>query len=70
MGFQWFQGDHSIFIQQGVPAIAVSSQWFIDNIDQQEITHTPKDNPSIVDCQKVVEIAEAIYQLASCEIIL
>ncbi|MGB2962507.1 MAG: M28 family peptidase [Anaerolineales bacterium] len=62
-GAQWVQGDHSIFIQQGIPAIAVSSKWFIDHIDQQEITHTPKDNPGIVDCHKVVEIAEAIQQL-------
>ncbi|MCJ7716509.1 MAG: M28 family metallopeptidase, partial [Anaerolineales bacterium] len=59
-GIQWIQGDHSIFIQQGVPAIAVSSSWFIDHIDEQEITHTSKDNPGIVDCDKVVEIAEAI----------
>ena len=69
-GAQWFQGDHSIFIQQGVPAIAVSSQWSIDNIDQQEITHTPKDNPSIVDCQKIVAITEAINQLIRGGIIL
>ena len=62
-GPQWVQGDHSIFVQQGVPAIAVSSLWFIENIDQQEITHTPKDHPGIVDCQKVVEIAEAIHLL-------
>jgi len=62
-GAQWVQGDHSIFIQQGIPAVAVSSKWFIEHIDQQEITHTPKDNPGIVDCFKVVEIAEAIQQL-------
>ncbi len=67
-GPQWVQGDHSIFIQQGVPAIAVSSLWFIENIDQQEITHTAKDHPGIVDCQKVVEIAEAINMLIRNEI--
>ena len=59
-GMPWPQGDHSIFIQQGCPAIAVSSQWFIEHIDSQDITHTPKDNPDIVDCRKVVEIAEAL----------
>jgi aminopeptidase YwaD len=59
-GVQWLQGDHSIFTQNGRPAIAVSSKWFTDNIDSQEITHTPKDNIEIVDCQKVVEIAEAL----------
>jgi len=62
-GIQWPQGDHSIFVQQGCPAIAVSSKWFIDNMDSQTITHTPKDNVGIVDCHKVVEIAEALNWL-------
>jgi len=62
-GVQWAQGDHSIFVQQGRPAIAVSSKWFIDHMDSQDITHTPKDNAGIVDCRKVVEIAEALNWL-------
>ncbi len=62
-GIQWPQGDHSIFVQQGCPAIAVSSKWFIDHMDNQTITHTPKDNAGIVDCRKVVEIAEALNWL-------
>jgi aminopeptidase YwaD len=41
-------GDHSVFLQQGCPAIAVSSQLFIDNMESQEITHTPKDNLGLV----------------------
>jgi aminopeptidase YwaD len=60
VGTPWYQGDHSIFIQNGCPAVAVSSQWFTDNIDSQEITHTSKDNLEIVDCQKLVEIAQAL----------
>jgi aminopeptidase YwaD len=59
-GDPWVQGDHSIFIQQGIPAIAVSSDWFIKNIDRQRITHTPADHPDIVNHQRVVEIARAI----------
>lgn len=62
-GVQWPQSDHSIFIQHGCPAIAVSSQWFIEHMDSQEITHTPKDNLGIVDCQKIVEIAAALNWL-------
>ena len=62
-GVQWHQGDHSIFIQNGCPAIAVSSEWFTENIESQEITHTIKDNIEIVDCQKLVEIAEALNLL-------
>jgi aminopeptidase YwaD len=60
-GGAWYQGDHSIFLQQSVPAIAVTSRWFLENIDSQEITHTPKDQPAIVNCDKLVNITEAIY---------
>jgi aminopeptidase YwaD len=66
-GIQWVQGDHSIFVQFGVPAIAVSSQWFLDNMETQDVTHTPKDNPSIVDLEKIVEIAEAIAEIIKKE---
>ena len=59
-GGPWYQGDHSIFIQQGVPAIAVTSQWFLENIDSQEITHTPKDHAGIVNCDKLIVITEGI----------
>jgi aminopeptidase YwaD len=59
-GIQWPQGDHSIFVQQGCPAIAITSKWFIDHMDSQTITHTPEDNSGIVDCRKIVEIAEAL----------
>ena len=59
-GVQWPQGDHSIFLQFGVPAIAVSSKWFTDNIKDQDITHTPKDNIEIVDCSKLVEISKVL----------
>ncbi len=62
-GVQWPQGDHSIFIQNGVPAIAVSSQWFTENIESQDITHTAKDNLDIVDYNKIIDIAEAINEL-------
>lgn len=59
-GEPWPQGDHSIFVQYGRPAIAVSSQWFTENIDSQDITHTLKDNMGIVDCNKLIDITEAI----------
>lgn len=62
-GVLWPQGDHSIFIQSGIPAIAVSSKWFIENMDTQDITHTTKDNTSIVDCTKLVDISFAINSL-------
>ena len=54
------QEDRSIFLQNGRLVMAVSSAWFIDNIDSQDTTHTPKDDTDIVDCGRVVEIAEAL----------
>jgi len=62
-GRQWPQGDHSIFIQYGRPAIAATSQWFADHIDSQTITHTPEDKPEIVDCQKLIELAKTLNNL-------
>ncbi len=62
-GKPWPQGDHSIFLQYGRPAIAVSSEWFIENMNIQDITHTPKDNTGIVDCNKLVELAVALSDL-------
>lgn len=62
-GIQWVQGDHSIFVQNGCPAIAVTSQWFLDNMETQDVTHTPKDNLSIVESKRIVEIAQALYLL-------
>ncbi len=62
-GVPWVQGDHTMFIQNGCPAIAVSSQWFTDNIDNQEITHTSKDDLDIVDNRHLVEIAQALSLL-------
>jgi aminopeptidase YwaD len=64
-GAQWYQGDHSIFIQNGCPALAVTSQWFLENIANQEITHTPKDNLEIVEPSKLVEIANALAWMIS-----
>lgn len=63
-GEPWFQGDHGIFIQQGRPAIAVTSRWFLENMATQAITHTERDAPEIVDCRRVVEIARALDRLA------
>ncbi|MCG8568589.1 MAG: M28 family metallopeptidase, partial [Spirochaetes bacterium] len=59
-GAQWPQGDHSIFLQYGTPAIALTSQWFTDNMGKQTITHTPQDNSAIVDCKKIAELAQGV----------
>lgn len=58
-----YQGEHSIFLQKGCPAIAASSSWLIENMDKQDITHTPKDNLDIVNYERVYEIALAIHNI-------
>lgn len=62
-GDEWYQGDHSIFAMQGRPAIAFTSRWFIENMENQGVTHTPGDHPGIVNLERVVEIAAAIKEL-------
>lgn len=62
-GLPWYQGDHSLFLQNVRPAIAVSSQWFIENFENQELTHTPKDNLGIVSYERVAECALGIQEL-------
>lgn len=62
-GVPWYQGDHTLFLQNKVPAIVFASQWFLQNIETQTITHTQKDSPNIVCWQKIVTIAETINAL-------
>jgi len=57
-GEQWYQGDHMIFVQKGVPAIAFTAQYMAQLM--ATITHTPKDTPGIVDVKKLVEVACAL----------
>ncbi|MFP4418292.1 MAG: M28 family peptidase, partial [Chitinispirillaceae bacterium] len=59
-GEKWPQGDHSIFLHYGIPAIAATSDWLIKNIEAQSITHTAKDNVEIVDSEKLVELARML----------
>lgn len=59
----WPQGDHSIFVQYGCPAIAITSEWFLEHMYTQQITHTPKDAVEIVNVDRLPEIADAIYAL-------
>jgi aminopeptidase YwaD len=60
-GEPWYQGDHMIFWQQGVPAVAITSVCMSELSAQ--ITHTPQDSPEIVDCAKLVDLALALGEL-------
>jgi aminopeptidase YwaD len=60
-GEAWYQSDHSLFIQNGVPAMAITSKELVEL--STYVTHTPKDNPEIVEPEKIVDIALALREL-------
>ena len=59
-GEEWFQGDHMIFVQKGLPAIAFTAEKMRDLM--VKITHTQKDTPKLIDYSKLVEIASALKE--------
>ena len=60
-GEPWYQSDHSIFIQNQVPAMAITSDRFMEL--STYITHTDKDRPDLVDLEKLASIALALRDL-------
>jgi aminopeptidase YwaD len=62
-GEQWYQSDHSIFIQQQVPALAITSDRFMEL--STHVTHTPQDSPDIVDCARLANVALALRDLVA-----
>jgi len=54
-GISWYQSDHSIFIQNNRPAVAITSENFMEL--SATITHTQKDVLALVDSQKIANIA-------------
>jgi aminopeptidase YwaD len=60
-GEPWYQSDHSIFIQNQVPAMAVTSDRLMEL--STHITHTDKDRPELVDLDKLASIALALRDL-------
>lgn len=60
-GESWIQGDHSLFLMNQRPALAITSERF--NYILTDLAHTPKDNPEIVDTEKLVKVAFALRDL-------
>jgi len=60
-GEQWYQSDHSLFVQNGRPALAFTSAEF--GPLWTEISHTPRDRPELVDPTKLVTLAHALHDL-------
>jgi aminopeptidase YwaD len=60
-GEPWYQGDHGLFLMNQRPALAITSESFVELL--KEIVHTPKDVPEIVDTSKLVDVALALRDL-------
>jgi len=61
-GPAWYQSDHSLFIQQGRPAMALTSQRFAQI--WARIAHTELDRPELVEPVRVVEVSELLRDIA------
>ena len=62
-GPRWVQGDHSIFVQRGVPAVALTTTAFEQA--WTSITHTPRDTVEQVDPAALAQAARAIARVIS-----
>ena len=60
-GEPWYQGDHGLFLMNGRPALAITSErvWEV----MAEYVHTPQDRPAVVDPGKLAEAATALGEL-------
>ncbi|MDP4116069.1 MAG: M28 family peptidase [Bacteroidota bacterium] len=61
MGDPWYQSDHGLLIQNNIPALAITSAHMIKLMN--EIYHSPKDKPEIVDTSKLVKLAYSLRDL-------
>jgi aminopeptidase YwaD len=60
-GAPWYSGDHTIFVQRGVPAVAFTAESMPELM--RTVTHTAADTPDIVEARRLVEVAEALNAL-------
>lgn len=60
-GEGWVQSDHSLFVFNGVPAVAFTSEKMADLM--QSVVHTERDTPALVEPRRVVETALSVADL-------
>ncbi len=60
-GDQWFNGDHMVFVQKRIPSVAFTSECMAYLM--KTVTHTSLDKPNLIDCHKLVEVAESLNSL-------
>ncbi len=61
-GEQWVQGDHSLFVMNGVPAAAFTSEQM--GMLWSEIAHTDRDRAELADPARLGELARALSSVA------
>lgn len=60
-GEAWYQGDHAVMVMNGVPAVAITTEMFIEIC--RKYTHTDQDIPALVDVDKLVQAALVIMEM-------
>ncbi len=60
MGENWYQGDHMMFVQQGVPALAVTSEPIEEML---AVAHTVRDTVEQVCPERLVQVAACLHDL-------
>ena len=59
-GEPWYQGEHAILVQSGIPSLAFTSELLEEIMSK---VHTKEDNLKIIDYQKVVDTSQALSEL-------
>lgn len=57
----WYQGDHTIFVMSGRPALALTSSATFDLM--ATLIHSAQDTPDLVEPARLVETASALHAL-------
>jgi aminopeptidase YwaD len=57
----WPQGDHMIFVMQGLPALAFTSEGIHNLIDS--VIHTPNDSVEIVSVAAIIEVVQFLSSM-------
>lgn len=61
-GESWVQGDHSMFVMQGIPALALTSSGAMDDL-WRTVAHTRADRADIVDAALLARCARMIHRM-------
>ncbi len=60
-GEEWYEGDHSMFLQQGIPCMAVTSSNLHETV--MNISHTPEDTLDKVNQVLLEDLVDFLYRM-------